>query len=114
MPRKIRGTVLFLISQAPPQLVLCPMEGTADGAFVDSSLRGDLGNGQLLEIVGNNGLTLELSQFLLDHPLDPLQLDMPRESGTQISIKLYISHSGNTPSRSNGLSVRQVRSSVSA
>lgn len=105
-PRKIPR----LIFQAPAQLFLRPVEGAADGAFIDATAGCDLRYGLLLEIVGNNGLPLEFCQLLLNDPLYSLKLDVPGQSGTQVTFKEYISHCGNTPFRSSGLSGRTTRS----
>ena len=72
----------LLIPQISSQFLLCPAEGSADGAFVHAPLTRDLGDGLLLEVVGGEGLPLQFRQFLPDHPLDPLELHIPGQPGT--------------------------------
>ena len=60
-----------------------------------------LGNGLLLEIVGDERFPLQGRQFLLDHPLDPFQLHFPGQANALIAFIQYISHCGNTPCRNN-------------
>lgn len=63
---------LYLIFQVFSQFVLRPVQGTANGAFLHTAFRGDLRNGLLLEIVGDDGLPLEFGEFILNHLLHPL------------------------------------------
>ena len=90
----------FLVTQILSQPVLRSPEGTADGAFVDAPLRGDLWDGLLLKIVGNKCLLLQRCQLRLNDPLDALQLYLTGKLRAEISVKAYISHSGNSPFRS--------------
>ena len=86
----------------------------ADGAFVHAPVCGDLGQGLLLEVKGDEGLPLQGGQLLLHHPLHPLQLHLPGQPGAQIALIQYIFHSGSTPCRSSGLSAPPARSFGSA
>ena len=86
----------------------------ADGAFVHTTVRGDLGQGLFLKIKGNKGLPLQGRQLLLHHPLHPLQLHLPGQPGAEVTLIQYIFHSGSTPCRSSGPSAPPVRSFGSA
>ena len=78
------------------------MERPANGAFVDALLLGDLGNGQLSEIVGVQRFPLPLGQLRFDDPADPPQLDFPGQPGALVAVKECISRCGGTPFRSSG------------
>ena len=86
----------------------------ADGAFVHAPVCGDLGQGLLLEVKGDEGLPLQGGQLLLHHPLHPLQLHLPGQPGAEVALIQYIFHSGSTPCRSSGPSAPPVRSFGSA
>ena len=90
------------IFQAPPDPLLRTMEGAADGAFVYAPFPGDLWDGLLLEIVGDDHLLLAVGELLADHPFYPLELYLPGQPGPQIAVKEYISHCANTPGHNSG------------
>ena len=74
---KDRAVLIVPNAMQSRELLFCPMQGPADGAFVDTPFLGDLGDGPFLEIVGDQRFPLQGGQLLLNDPLDPLQLDFP-------------------------------------
>ena len=84
------------------QFLLRPVECPADGAFVHTPFLSDFSNRLFLKIVSDEGMALEGCQLLLDHALDPLDLDLPGQTGAKIAFIEYIFHCGSTPCRSNG------------
>ena len=71
----------LLKAQESSDPVLCPVEGAADGAFVYALFLGDLGNGQLAVIVGDERFALTFTQLLFDDFSDPLQLNFSWHTG---------------------------------
>ena len=90
------------VLQKHPQPLFRAVEGAADGAFVDATLGGDLGLGELPEIIGQEDLPLDLRQLLLDDLFHPLLLDLHGEPHPQVAVIQCISHCDNTPSHNNG------------
>lgn len=96
------NTAKTLILQKPSHFLLRPVEGSADGAFVDAPVTGDLGQGLVLEVVGLDGVALEVGQLLLEHLLHPLHLKLPGDVAEPAGATWYIFHCGSTPGRSSG------------
>ena len=59
------------VLQNGAQLFFRPLQRAADGAFVYAPHSGDLGYGEMVEIVLHQGLALHGRQFVVNDPADP-------------------------------------------
>ncbi len=96
---------VFLVAQAPAHPIFRTMQRPADAAAADSALICNLFHGHTLEIICNENLPLNRCQFHLDHPMQPLHLNLPGQSRSLISVIKCIFHCGSIPSHNSVLSI---------